>query len=560
VRWVGSLLLAGAVALVFGQTALFDYVNFDDPGYVSENPHVLAGLTADGIAWAFTTFQEGHWHPLTWVSHMAAVSAFGPEPGAHHAVNVALHAANAIALFWILALATGRNGAALAVAMLFAVHPLRAESVAWVTERKDVLSTLFWMLATLAWLRFVATRAAVPWCAALVCFAAGLLTKPMVVTLPFAWLLLDHWPLGRWPSTRTSRLIIEKAPFFVLCAASAAVAWYGQHAAGAMNTLDQTSLAQRLANVPVTYLATIGQWLWPANLAVFYPATDVRPGLGVAATLALAMFTWRLWKAEQGPRPMMVGWLWYLGTYVPVVGLVQIGGQSMADRFSYVPSIGLAIMAVWGVAALQPRLQERFGERAARLGIEIASVVGIYVLAVVGQQQVGVWKDSQTLWRHTLEVVPDNFMAHNNLAVVLSAAGELDEAEFHAREAARLNPTYPPARINYGNALARRGDYDGALENFSAALSRQSDSVTANYNTGLALAYLGRTADAERYYRRTLELDPGYAMAHYSLGALLTRGGHREEGVRHLRRALELRPGWEDPLRFLQSMGEGSAS
>ncbi len=554
------LLPALAVALVFGQTASFGFVNFDDPGYLAENPRVLAGLTLDGIAWAFTTLQEGHWHPLTWVSHMAAVSVFGAEPGPHHAINVVLHALNAVFLARILDRATGRTAPSLVVALLFAVHPLRAESVAWITERKDVLSTLFWMLATNAWLGFVETGQGRRRLAALAWFALGLLTKPMVITLPFTFLLLDAWPLARARALGVGRLVVEKAPFFALCAASAAVAWFGQNSAGAMTTLDETSLAERLANATTSWLAYLGQWLWPASLGVFYPLEPVRPGLGVAAALALALLTLVLWKNERGPRPMMIGWLWYLGTFVPVIGLVQIGGQSMADRFTYVPAIGLGIVVVWGWLGLAESPSEGGGRRVGRVAGAVVAVALVAALGLRAHAQTAVWRDSRTLWEHTVSLNPDNFMAHNNLSVALSELGLREQADLHASEAARLNPTYPPARINHGNALARAGNYAEALENYAAALARDPSSVNATYNSGLALARMGRHAEAEGYYRRALALDPNYAMAHFSLGALLAGSGRPDEGIEHLRQAASLRPGWQEPLDYLRRYEQQGSS
>lgn len=551
--WFGQLLICGGVAAVFGQALSFGFVNWDDPGYIAENAEVLAGLSLDGVRWAFTSLQEGHWHPLTWLSHMAAVSAFGPDPAAHHAINVVLHAANALLLFHLLRITTGQPWAALFAALLFALHPTRAESVAWVTERKDVLSTFFWMGSTLFWLRFARAPKAIPYLLALGCFLLGLLTKPMVVTLPFTLLLLDYWPLGRWPARGATRLILEKLPFFALTAASAAITWYGQRFAGAMQSLEQASLAERCANAAISYLAYLGQWLWPVNLAAFYPMREPQPGLGLICSLLLLAITAAFFRIGRREPPLLVGWLWYLGTFVPVIGLVQVGGQSMADRFLYLPSMGLGLVLTWGWLAL--KRSNEFQERAKPL---VSWAMALLVLVFFGSSahsQVGHWRSSEALWTHTLSVIPNNFMAHNNLAVVLSKQGRGDEANHHASEAARLNPTYPPARVNNGNARARVGDYAGALRNYQAALERNPSSVVANYNAGLASSYLGNSEAAESYYRKTLEIDATYAMAHYSLGALLLRSSEPREGVEHLKEAARLRPGWQEPLDYLKSAG-----
>jgi len=529
-----------ATLAVFGQTRGFEFLNFDDPGYVTNNLEVSSGLTLHSLGWAFTTLSEGHYHPLTWLSHLAVVQVFGLAPGAHHAVNVALHAVNAALLYLALARMTGQSWQALIAALLFAVHPMRAESVAWVTERKDVLSTAFLLGSLLCYVAYARSGGAMRWLGALVCYALGLLAKPMVITLPVLLLLLDHWPLRRsW----NPKLLLEKLPFFALAGASAVITWIGQQHAGAMLEPVQHGLGARLANACVAYVAYLGQWIWPSELSIFHPLRAVPAGLGVSSALVLIGLSVAVWRVRDTAPALAIGWCWYVITLVPVIGLVQVGGQAHADRFLYLPSIGIGILLVWGIPALlrMPR------------DLQLAAISGaLLTLGCWAYVQVGAFRNSETVWRHALAVDRDNFMAHNNLGVELNTQGRFAEAEPHLREAVRLNPTYPPARANLGNALARRGDYAGALEHYQIALQRQPAMPETHYNLGLTLARLGRYDEAASHYREALALTPANALAHYSFGALLVGRGEQNEGVAHLRRALALQPGWSEPRAMLE--------
>lgn len=542
---------------VFAQTRNFEFLNFDDPGYITRNFEVQRGLTADSIRWAFTTLTEGHYHPLTWLSHMLMVSAFGMAPSAHHGANVALHALDASCLYVLLVRLTGQRAHALIATLLFAVHPLRAESVAWVTERKDVLSTAFFLLSALCYVAFARGGGLARWLGALVCYALGLLTKPMVITLPVILLVFDVWPLqriarSRWADVRRdlTRCVLEKVPFFALALGSAAITWFGQHHAGAMLSEAEHSLSARVANTCVAYVAYIGQWVWPSELSIFHPLRPIPVGLGVACALVLVAIGVAVWRVRERTLALLAGYAFYLVTALPVIGLVQVGGQARADRFTYLPSIGLGIMLVWGVPALLRESRYFSG----RVGLT-ASSVALLALAFIAHGQVAVFQSSESVFSHALEIDPDNFLAHNNLGAALSAQGRFTESEAHFKEAVRLNPTYPPARTNLGNALARRGAYTAAIEHYEAALQRQPGLAEAQYNLGLALARVGQYDQAARRYRKALELAPGDSMAHYSFGALLVGRGDREEGIAHLRRAVHLQPGWSEPRALLERFG-----
>ena len=537
-RWTYLVLFAG-VCVLYARTWEFDFVNFDDPEYVTQNPHVLAGLTWDSIAWAFTAFHSGHWHPLTWLSLMANAEIHGLHAGYFHLTNVGLHALNAAVLCAVVGSMTRSAGAGVLVAALFAVHPLRVESVAWITERKDVLSGLFFLLALGSYLGYA--RRPVWWRYGLVvvCFALGLLSKPMLVTLPAVLLLLDFWPLGRirgWsPPTAAPAIaahapgwiVVEKLPLVGLAVGSSLMTIASQRAGGALVQLGQIPLDERLANVVSGYATYVAQFLWPTGLAVFYPYTAppwYAPALAVVlvAITAVAVHT-----AQRAPY-LTVGWLWFVVMLLPVIGLVQVGGQSVADRFMYLPSIGLALAAVCAAGDVTNRY------RWARPVLRTVAVAVVALWTVATWRQLAHWRDSVTLFQRALAVTSDNFMAHTNLGTALAARGETDEADAHYIEAVRLNPTYPVAQNNMGNVMARRGDYSGAARHFAEAVRLQPGFVAARYHLGLALYHQGRTADAEAEFRRVLQLAPHDGETHYSLGHLLHRSGRFADAVTHL--------------------------
>ena len=512
------------------------FIVYDDNGYVTENEHVKAGLHAEGFAWAFATGTQANWHPVTWLSHMLDVSAFGLDGGRHHLTSLLLHAANAVLLFLVLFKMTGAFWRSAFVAFLFAIHPLHVESVAWIAERKDVLSTLFWLLTLAAWLRYLDSRTPLRYAAVGVIYALGLMAKPMLVTLPFTLLLFDIWPLKR--ATLPS-LWKEKLPLFAMAAASCAVTFAVQHGAGAVQSLERVTFTERAANAWVSYASYLGKTFWPASLSIFYPYPDRLdlfswPVAGAAILLVL-MTVSALRLARRAPF-LAIGWLWYLGTLLPVIGLVQVGGQAMADRYTYVPLIGVFIAISWGLAELAR------GSRAVRYAAVTMACLSLPVLAAVTHRQVGYWVGDVPLFRHALASTSANWLAHNNLGRAYFAEGRTEEAVSEYTEALRISPRYADAHYNLGLAWARTGRRDEAIDQFEQALKLKPEFPEAHNNLGGVLADSGRLAPAIEQYRLAIQLDPQNAEAPYNLGNALFASGRVEAAIEQYQRALALRP------------------
>jgi protein O-mannosyl-transferase len=539
-------------AIVFGATVRHGFVNYDDEQYVVENPQVARGLTVEGLRWAFTRSHASNWHPLTWLSHMADVALYGvTHPGGHHLTSVLLHAATAVILFLVLLKATGALWPSALVSALFAVHPLHVESVAWVAERKDVLSGLFFVLTLAAYVGYVRRPSISRYLLVAGFFTLGLLSKPMLVTLPFVLLLLDYWPLERFSNATTSnaspggnkgrvavvkRLVMEKLPLFAVAVASAVVTYAVQESArGSMSHLTAVS---RVANALDSYAAYLWKFVYPVQLAVFYPHPgDALPFwrivaaclvLGVISAAALA---WR----QQHPY-LLVGWLWYLGMLVPVIGFVQVGSQAMADRYTYLTQIGLYIAVAWGAVHVvgTSSLRHRM--------CGVISCVVVVILSAGAWRQVSYWKDSETLWTHALAVTSRNHEAHNHLARALAERGEIDAAVTHYRQALEIRPDLVEAHNNLGNVLAARGDNAAAVAHYRTALNIKPDYVEARNNLGLALADEGQLDAAITEYRRALALDPDAAAAHYNLGNALAARDEIDAAIAHYEKALDVRP------------------
>jgi tetratricopeptide (TPR) repeat protein len=583
-----------ASIIVYAPVRSHEFVNFDDLQYVADNSHVTGGLTWQGVGWAFTTNHEGNWHPLTWMSHMVDVSLFGVSAGPHHLTSVALHILNTLLLFWLLRRMTGAPGRSAFVAGLFAVHPLHAESVAWIAERKDVLSTLFWLLTVGSYLRFVQHPRPRRFLLVIACFALGLLSKPMVVTLPFVLLLLDFWPLGRATTWRGARaLVAEKVPLLVLAAASSVVTFVVQAHGGAVKALDALPISDRIANALLAYVVYIGKMVWPARLAAIYPYPRYFPPWElITALVALCAITVVTVRAARSHPDLPVGWLWYLGTLVPVIGLVQVGSQPFADRYTYIPVIGLFIVVAWGSAEALPHFRFK------RVALPTAAAVVIGVLAVTARAQVETWRNSVALWQHALEVTSGNYRAesnlghalaglgrtgdaiahysrallinpaypdaHNNLGIALEGTGHVDDAIAHYAEALRVNPQYVDAHNNVGVALTTRGEADDAIRHFSEALRLEPDRADVINNLGVALLRKGEPGEAARQFRAALQLNPSYADAHRNLGLTLVDQGEAAVGIVELSEAARLSPG--DPLvhnglgRALEDQGRVDAA
>ena len=554
--WLVALALAALTVANFAAVRRFDFVRFDDPDYVTHNPEVTAGLTWSGLRWAMTSAHAANWHPLTWLSHMLDVQLFGVNAGPHHMVNLLLHTINGVLLFAVLHAATRGEalGRSAFVAALFAVHPLHAESVAWVSERKDVLSTCCWMLAMLAYIRY-ARRPSLPrYAAVFVAFTLGLMAKPMVVTLPFVLLLLDYWPLGRVTfrseggavragaeRTTAPRLLLEKMPLVALAAASSVVTIVVQRRGGAVGALAAYPLALRFENAALNYLAYIGQMIWPARLSAFYPYREsVNPGTVVGAILLLAVITIAILRSSIRRPYLLVGWFWYLGTLLPVIGVVQVGMQSMADRYTYVPLIGLFIIVAWGGADLIAR----FTRRRAMAPVVAGVLVG--ACSARTRAQLGTWRNSLTLWQHAVDATSDNAYAQYNLGVVLVQSGRLDDGIERFREAIRIDPNYADVRLDLANALVQRGAVDEALSELATVVRLRPGQANARVAYGSLLRVRGRSADAVSQLREALRLDPNLGSAHDELGKVLTNQGRDADAMGEYSLAVQLDPASAD--------------
>ncbi len=579
------LALVLATIAVYWRVGGFDFVNYDDPDYVSGNDVVKAGLTPQGIAWAFTHFYAGNWHPLTWISHMLDCQLFGLHAGAHHWVNVAFHAANAILLFILLFRLTGVQWRSAIVAALFALHPLHVESVAWIAERKDVLSTFFGLLALLAYTRYAGElkiknpKSKIQFVWMLVLFALGLMAKPMLVTLPFVMLLLDVWPLQRvenagWPTFLTKpfrKLVFEKWPLFLLVAASCVVTFFAQKTGGAVVGMEHLPFAARVANAITAYFDYVVKAFWPVHLAVLYPLPHEQPvwHLALAAVFLLIISFAAIATMKRWPF-LLVGWLWFLGTLVPVIGLVQVGSQAMADRYTYIPYIGLFIAVVWGISECERSAKGTQIPAAASAVVVLAGCASLTVF------QLQFWQNSLTLFTHALAVTNDNAPANNNLGTALAAAGKREEALAHYQKAVDIDPNNAHYQNNLATALARADQPDKAIEHYLAAVridpqfaavysnlgqmfsaKRQFDAALTNFNeavrlnptdaslrftTGLALVRAGRTNDAVAQFTEAVRLKPSFAEARYQLGRQSFFEGQFPAAIEQLGEATKLRP------------------
>jgi tetratricopeptide (TPR) repeat protein len=579
-NWLACLLLAVAVSAAYWPALDCDFVQLDDSDYVTSNQNIQNGLDWPVVVWAFRTGYAANWHPVTWLSHALDVQLFGLNPGGHHATSIAFHLANSILLFLLLKRMTGAHWRSAAVAGLFAVHPLHVESVAWVAERKDVLSTFFWLLTVAAYARYAqrgkggGANAKMFYGLALLCFALGLMSKPMVVTLPFVLLLLDYWPLGRFANASRqtiSGLLLEKAPFLLLAIASCVITFLVQKHAGVMSPLTKITLGARFDNLPVAYERYLARTFWPGYLAAFYPHPRIWPlwRLITSAALLAGITVWVVRRRRRQPY-LAVGWFWFLGMLVPVIGLVQVGNQSMADRYSYLPIAGIFIMTVWGAGEMLA------GRPGGKWTAAISGSLAIGICGALTWRQAHFWKNIVTLCVHTSEVTADNYdafynlgrywqhkgetaraaeyyqkslqanpdyaLAHNNLGYILLQDGKTGAAIAHFEASLRLQPVYPEACYNLGRACMSNGLAGEAVECFQKALGMDPGVAEINYSLGEALQELGRLDSARPYLERALEIRPGFASAHYKLANLLLQQGWVSAAAVHYRRALELRP------------------
>ena len=532
-----------AVLAVYGQTLGFGFVGFDDAEFVTGNPKVMGGLTLDGVVWALGAGRMGSWHPLTWLSHMLDAQLFGTNAGGHHATSVLLHGLNTLLVYGVFRSATGAVRRSALVAALFALHPLHVESVAWVSERRDVLSTTFGLLAIWAYLGYARRGGADRYLGSMLLFGLSLMAKPMLVTLPCVLLLLDYWPLRR---ARPGWLVFEKLPLFAMALACSSVTLVFQQRAAAVATAQGLALELRAANAVVAYAIYLSKLFWPTRLAVYYPHPYIEDSGGFppeawqiagAAGLLLGLTLLAL-RAHQR-RYLTFGWLWFLGTLVPVIGFVQVGMQAYADRYSYVPLIGLFVAIVWGaadlVAALRPRLP--------RIDAFAAGAAGAALLALGAGAwiQTRYWSDSLSLFEHTLAVAPRNPIIRYNLANHLRDSNRLDEAIQEYERVLEEAPSDANARVNLANVLRSQGNLDAAAQHYRKLLELDPDDARANNGLATVLRAQGRLDEAELHYRRALLREPG-GVAAYNLGNLLREQGRLAAAVAVYRESLKYRP------------------
>jgi tetratricopeptide (TPR) repeat protein len=545
-----SLILALLTLVIYLPTRQHGFSVYDDGDYITQNRMVQSGLTWAGFQWAFTTWWASNWHPLTWLSHMADCQWFGLDAGAHHLVNVLFHAGNAVLLFLLLCRLTGTMWGAALVAALFAWHPLRVESVAWAAERKDVLSCFFELLSLSSYVRYARAKQRRDFYLALVFFAMALLAKPMPVTLPFLLLVLDWWPLRRLANVTSlagkwARLAGEKWPFFLLSAASCCVTYLAQRTT-ALPSIEQYPLSLRLGNALLAYAKYLLKILWPVDLAVIYPL----PGqlswpLVTAVGAGLAGVSWIAWRMRRAHPFLLAGWFWYLGTLVPVIGLVQAGKQAMADRYSYFPCIGIFLAAVLAGKGLAARFQLRWQLLAAGAGLVLA--INVWFT----EYQLDYWRDDVSLFSHAVAVTGDNPGAQINLGLALEQQGRRDAALVHYREALRLAPDSVEAHNNLANTLNDEGQTREALDHYLAALQLDPNEPITHCNLGTLLLNLGRFEEAIQQYQAAERLQPEDPHVHYLMGKAWLRQGRTSEAIAQFRQALRLDSNDFQTLTFL---------
>ncbi len=540
--WI-CLLLTLITLAVYGQVRDHNFVNFDDNGYIYENPRVKTGVTPDNIAWAFTKLHESNWHPLTWISHMIDCEIYGMDPGRHHAANLFIHICNTLLLFLAMHRLSGALWRSAWLAALFSLHPLQVESVAWISERKNLLCGLFWMLTMLSYARYVKQPSIFRYALVVGCFALGIMTKPMVVTLPLVLLLLDLWPLRRMQLIRgldfktLLKPILEKVPLLALSALSCAATLFAQQKGGAVIPLAAYPLSARICNGFIAYAMYIKNVVWPSKLAVFYPLPEQINGLHVAgAVMLFSVITFGGVKNAHRCPYRLVGWLWFVGTLVPVIGLVQVGSQAMADRYMYLPIIGLLTAMVWTTDAV---IQSR---KISPRWPAVAAVCALAAFSMVTWRQTGYWKNSVRLFSRAVAVTAGNYVAHNNLGLALKANGRMREAFDHFSESLRINPNYSIAHVNLANTMVENGLLDEAARHYRMALMVTPNDPKTYKNYGGAMVQMGKVEEAVALFRRALDIDPNYPDAHSDLGIALAVQGRISEAISHFREALRLAP------------------
>ncbi len=543
--------LAAANFIAFSRLWHCDFVNYDDNVYVIENDHVKAGLTRQSILWAFSAPRNSFWHPLTMLSHMLDCQLFGLNPHGHHLTSLLLHTANTLLLFGLLMNMTGALWRSAFVAAAFALHPLHVESVAWIAERKDVLSTFFWLLTMAAYVRYTRARGAKWYLVTLLFFALGLMAKPMLITLPFVLLLLDYWPLKRltyYPLSAIRYPLFEKLPFFALAAAFSIITFFTQQSEGALEL--KLPLYIRIANAAVSYLTYIEKMFWPARLAAFYPHQTENLPLWYSAVAALLLLAVSIWVLRSASRRkyLVFGWLWYLGTLVPVIGLVQVGSFAMADRYTYVPLTGLFIIIAWGLNDLLISLPHR------KIILSTSAFAALSALAICTHLQLRHWQNSVALFEHALNVTTDNDVMHSSLGLEFASQGNFEQALVHYRQALQINPRLAEAHHNMSVTLSSLGRYDEAAAQCRQAILLKPNYFKAYNSLGIVLSYQKKYDQALDCFNRALQIKPDFAEAHNNLGAALGLQGKTEQAVEHFQQALKIKSNYADAYYNLGSV------
>ena len=527
--------------VVYWQVKDFNFIGYDDELYITENSHIQPGITFESLKWAFTTFDAGNWHPLAWLSHMLDCELYGLNPMGHHWTSLQIHIANTLLLFFVLQYMTGALWRSAFVAVLFALHPLHVESVAWVSERKDVLSTFFGMLTILAYIRYVKKRNLFRYSLVFIFLSLGLMAKPMLVTMPFVLLLLDFWPLERLKyyshdqSSKLFFLIYEKIPLFIPVAISSFLTILAQKEAEALYTFEALPFATRIANAFVSYAGYIIKTVWPQNLAVFYPhpfgtLSLLYVFLAAFAIAGISFFSIRWFKKYPY---VAVGWFWYLGTLIPVIGLIQVGAQGMADRYTYIPLIGLFIIAAWGM----PDLLKKWHYN--RIILVIFSIIIIFAFSTRSYFQIRHWENSTTVFKNAVKVTDNNWLAYNNLGLALMRKGKSNDAVLNYKKALQIKPNYLIALDNIGLALYRLEKFEEALFYYSKALTIDPKNAGIHNNTANVLTALGKLEKAVQHYKKAILIDPEFAEAHYNLANVLVTQEKLDKAILYYESAIK---------------------
>jgi protein O-mannosyl-transferase len=586
------LILVVLVLVSYNPVTHNGFIRYDDDGYITDNPHVRAGLTWATVKWAFTTYEQANWHPLTWLSHALDCELFGLNPAGHHYVNVLLHAANAVLLFLLLQSATGFRWRSLMVAALFALHPMNVESVAWAAERKNVLSMLFFLLALYAYIWYARRPKFGRYAAVFFFFALGLLTKPQVITFPLLLCLWDYWPLCRFgppalpgPQAKggnvgratTEWLLVEKMPLVLLSAASAVITMKAQKAGNAVQTLAQYSPLLRLETAAISYVRYLGKAFWPSRLVPLYPhPTSLYPAWQAVTSAALLIVVtgWVIFRARE-QRYLPVGWFWFLGSLVPMIGLVQVGFQAMADRYAYIPFVGLFVMLTWLAADWAKASPQRdcvvAGLRPAKSGqgpvptlwLAIPAVCCVLALGVLTYRQVGHWHDTSSIWTHTLALTRANYVAEDNLGEFLFSQDRLEEAAAHFRAALAIRPEGLVANLNLGVYEDRSGNLPAAVERYQMVAQQAGDvgmRATANGSLGFVYRQMGQSAKAKECFDTALQLAPERARARIGLGLIAQDNGDLAEAIHQFSLALAAQHSDVVYLLLAQALQQGGRS